>query len=232
MYYSFIAIESLLQEKVLDNLSTYYERKITWYDRIKEADNVSPISSYSYLLFLKDYRFGKTLLLDGFKNKDFTYSSNSLIIANSLFNFLNAAEYALVLFLLITLIGTLLIISIISFANYSEDRKVSAILSSIGAKNDDVENIYLNESLLSAFLSLFLSFILSIPLMYLSNYLVSKYASLQNIVVIPFKSFYGIPFLYPLGLLVILLVMVGLSTLLPIKFSKKLSLKEELQSND
>ena len=231
IYYSYSALESYLQEYVLINLSTYYDSKITWYDRVMDAEDYSLISSYSYQLYLKDYTYRNQLFEDSIFG-DYSFNSTSLVISNSLIGFLSAAEYALLLFLIIGIAGTVLILTIISFTNYSEDRKISAILSSLGAKNSDIENIYVNENLYSGLLSFFLSFALSFPFSILINHLLHKYLSVSNMIQIPYLSFHNVPFFYPLLILVVMVALIYIFTLLPIRFSKKTSLSLELKAND
>lgn len=231
IYYSYLGLESYLQEYVLLNLSTYYDNKITWYDRVMDAEDYSIISSYSYQLFLKNYR-DRNLLFDDSIFSDYSFNSSSLVIANSLIGFANAAEYALFLFLAIGIVGTLLILTIISFTNYSEDRKVSAILSSLGARDSDIENIYINENLYSGFISLILSLTLSYPLSLLINHIVYKYINVSQIIDIPYMSFLNIPLLYPLAILVMIIFLITITTVLPIKFSKRRNLSLELKVND
>lgn len=232
IYYSQLALETYMQEYVLLNLSTYFDNKITWYDRVMNAENYSYLSSYSYLLFLKDYRYREDLDVNKIFDKKLSFTSSSIIISNSLMSFLDVARYALILFLAISVIGSVLILSIISYTNYSEDRKVSAILSSLGARNDDIEDIYLNESLISGFISLVLSLSLSYPLASLANRFIEKQIFIKSVIQIPYKSFLGIPFLYPLALLMVLILISVFATIIPIKFSKRNTLKMELNAND
>ncbi len=231
IYYSYLGLESYLQEYVLLNLSTYYDNKITWYDRVMDAEDYSIISSYSYQLFLMNCS-DRNLLFDDSIFSDYSFNSSSLVIANSLIGFANAAEYALFLFLAIGIVGTLFILTIISFTNYSEDRKVSAILSSIGARDSDIENIYVNENLYSGFISLVLSLTLSYPLSLLINKIIYKYINVSQIIDIPYKSFLNIPFLYPLAITVVIIFLITIATVLPIKFSKRRNLSLELKVND
>ena len=229
IYYSYLGLESYLQEYVLLNLSTYYDNKITWYDRVMDAEDYSIISSYS--LFLMNCS-DRNLLFDDSIFSDYSFNSSSLVIANSLIGFANAAEYALFLFLAIGIVGTLFILTIISFTNYSEDRKVSAILSSIGARDSDIENIYVNENLYSGFISLVLSLTLSYPLSLLINKIIYKYINVSQIIDIPYKSFLNIPLLYPLAITVVIIFLITIATVLPIKFSKRRNLSLELKVND
>lgn len=232
VYYSYSALQEHLQEYALDNLSTYFASKITWYDRVALAENYSYISSYSYQLFLKDYHYRNYLLNKKIIPGEYTFTSSSLIISNSLISFLNVAKYALILFLAVSVIGAILILSIVSFTNYSEDRKISAILTVLGAKNDSIQDIYLNESMMAGLISLIIGFVLSSPLSILVNKLISKLVPLVNPIRIPFASFLNIPFFYPIILVVATLLLVSIATLIPISFSKNNSLKLELKSND
>ena len=232
IYYSYVALEGFMQEYVLNNLSTYFDTKITWYDRVINADNYSYISSYSYQLFLKDYRYRNYLFdVDIFKD-GLEYSSSSLIISESLIGFIDVAKYALLLFLGISVLGAVVITSIMAFTSYSEDRKVSAILSSLGAKDGEIHDIYLNESIISAILSTLFSLVLSIPVSKIVNSIIYKNVSVRNLIDIPFIKFMNVPLLYPLLFIAATIAVSAIATLVPIIFSKKNSIKGELQSND
>ncbi len=232
IYYSYLALESFMQEYQLNNLSTYSDTKVTWYDRVVDAEDYSILSSYSYLLFLKDYRLRNTIIDNVIFSKELSFSSNSLIVTNSLVNFLEVAKYALFLFLGITTLGAVLILGVISLTNYSEDRKISAILSVLGAKEAEIQDIYLTESLISGFISLLISFALSFPLATLVNNIIQTKTSLTGVINIPFLSFFDFPFLYPIIAIGAVMLLVGIFTLIPIKFSKSSSIRTELQSND
>ena len=232
IYYSYIALENYMQEHVLNNLSTYYGVKITWYDRILNADNYSYLSSYSYQLFLKDYHYRNYLFDFDIFPEQFSFTSSSLIISDSLFGFVDVAKYALVLFLGISLIGTLVITSIMSFTSYSEDRKVSAILSSLGARNGDIQEIYLNESIITAFISSFIALLLSIPISKIVNSIIQKKISVNGLISIPYLNFLNVPLLYPLLIIFGALLVAYIATIVPIIFSKQKTIKGELQTND
>lgn len=230
IYYSYSFVEEVTKDNILNNLSTYLSKKVTWYDRIIEADDNSYLSSYSFRLFLKKYQ-SRELELSNIKyGENLVFSSSSLTIKNSLIDFLKVAEYGLILFLVISLIGTVIIISIISFASYSEDRKNSAILTSIGASKDNILDIYFKEAGLTGLISLFSALFLSFGLGKLINLVIFNLIDLSNLIVIPLKSFLGIPFLFPFILFIGLFFLIGLSTIFPISFSKSKTIKGELQS--
>ena len=232
IYYSYVALEGFMQEYVLNNLSTYFDTKITWYDRILIADNYSYLSSYSYQLFLKDYHYRNYLFDLNVFPKEFSFSSSSLIISESLAGFIDVAKYALLLFLGISILGAVLITSIMAFTSYSEDRKTSAILSSLGARDSEIRDIYLNESVISAIIATLFSLILSIPLSKIVNAIIYKNISVENLIDIPFMNFLNIPLLYPLLYFAITISVAVIATVVPIIFSKKNTIKGELQNND
>ena len=230
IYYSHLALEAYLSDYILPNLSTYFNKDISWYDRVYNAENYEVISSYSYRLFLKDYKNANYLFNDLKFNNNLSFTSPSLLIRSSLLGFMQVAEYGLLLFLVITVVGSILIIGIMSFTSYSEDHKISAILSCLGANESEICSIYLNESILNGFISILFSLGASYGLSLLINIIISKYIDLHNIIAIPFSSFLGIPFLFPLLSILIGLLVCILVTSIPVVFSKRISLKEELQS--
>lgn len=230
VYYSYISLEDYTKDYILTNLSTYKHEDITWYDRVMNADNNAVISSYSYLLFLKNFDDRVTPFNTSIFTNGLVFTSQSMILTDSLFNFLSVAEYGVILFLVIAFVGALLILSIMSFTSFSEDHKKSAILSSVGASREQIEEIYLQESMVNGFLSILLSVCISIGLMKLANILVYKFLDIKDLIVIPFMEFLGIKFLFPLLIVLVVILVVSFSTLIPISFSKRKSIKGELQS--
>ena len=231
IYYSYKALDGYLDETYLNNLSAY-DSEISWKQRIIEAQDNEDISSYTCRLFLKDYRDIDTLKATKEGITDYVITSNALTIEETLFSLLEAASVGMEVFLIIALVGVAMIIGIISFASYNEDIKDSAILLCLGAKRDDVALIYIVESALLGLIAIVLSFVISSLLTKPINLLLNKFTSLIDVIEIPFKRFYNRTFFLPIILFVGTLLICTISTYLPIAFSKKISLKEELKAND
>ena len=231
IYYSYKALDSYLDETYLNNLSAY-DSEISWKQRIIEAQDNEDISSYTCRLFLKDYRDIDTLKATKEEITDYVITSNALTIEETLFSLVEAASVGMEVFLVIALVGVAMIIGIISFASYNEDIKDSAILLCLGAKRDDVALIYIVESALLGLIAIVLSFVISSLLTKPINLLINKFTSLIDVIDIPFKRFYNRTFFLPIILFVVTLLICTISTYLPIAFSKKISLKEELKAND
>ena len=126
--------------------------------------------------------------------------------------------------------GSFLILSIMSFTSFSEDHKNSAILTSIGASDEQIQNIYLQESLFNGLISFVGSTILSIGLSKIINLIISKFVDLKDLIKVPLLEFMNVKLLFPLLMILIIFGIVLFSTVIPIYFSKKKSIKGELQS--
>lgn len=230
IYYSYVGLKNYLSTIYLNNLSKAFNKDISWLDRIDESSGSDYISSYSYRLFLKDYKDSNKVASD-IKNtpSPFALNSSSEVRSEALSNLISAATTGMELFLVIALVGTALIMGIISFSFYSEERKNIAILSCLGANMDSINDIYCQENILIGGLSFLISIILAPLLQLVVNLIVNKLTGFIDIVQIPFRYFIGIPFALPILIFVGTMVVCLLSTLLPILFSKKISLKEELK---
>ena len=231
IYYSYKALDSYIDEIYLNNLSAY-DYEISWKQRIIEAQDNEDISSYTCRLFLKDYRDIEKLKTTKEEITDYVITSNALTIEETLFSLVEAASVGMEVFLVIALVGVAMIIGIISFASYNEDIKDSAILLCLGAKRDDIALIYIIESMLLGLIAILLSFIISFLLTKPINLLINKFTSLIDVIDIPFNRFYDHTFFLPIIIFVGTLLICIISTYLPIAFSKKISLKEELKAND
>ena len=231
IYYSFKALDNYLDDTYLNNLSAY-DYQISWKQRIIEAQDNEDISSYTCRLFLKDYRNINKLKTTKEEITDYVITSNALTIEETLFSLVEAASVGMEVFLVIALVGVAMIIGIISFASYNEDIKDSAILLCLGAKRDDIALIYIIESVLLGLIAIVLSFFISFLLTKPINLLINKFTSLIDVIDIPFKMFYNHAFFLPIIVFVGTLLICTISTYLPIAFSKKISLKEELKAND
>ena len=145
---------------------------------------------------------------------------------------MDAASVGMGVFLAIALVGIVLILSIISFASYSEDTKDSAIMLCYGASHDQVALIYVFESIMIGLVSVTLSFVIGLLISKPMNLLIEKYTSLISSIDIPMLRFHNHTLLFPFLIVISTMLICVLATYLPIGFSKKISLKEELKTND
>ncbi len=229
LFYSYSSFTNYLFDYPLINLSSYYERDFSWYERVATANNNDEISSYSFYLFKKDINDIPSIA-NHIANieKPYVLESTPQTLSDTLLNLVNAASMGMEIFLFISIIGTALILGIVSFSSYSEDKKMIAILSCLGANRNDVDDIYVLENLFVAIIALIISFILSPLLSLLINFIMNKWLGFSHMIKIPFLSLWGIPFLLVVGLIIITIFIAIISTMLPILLSSKISLKKEL----
>ena len=232
IYYSYKALDEYMEETLLNNLSEYLG-ETSWKDRIMSASDNEYIANYSHRVFLKNS--GDVYQLKEMKKRldeKYSLNSNALTVEETLFSLVDAASVGMEIFLAIALVGTAMIIGIISFASYAEDIKDSAILLCIGAKREDISSLYVFENCLIGAIGIALSFVIALVSQNPLNHLIERFTSLINIIDIPFMSFHGRPLLFPLLIVIVALLICLLATYLPISLSKKISLKEELNAND
>lgn len=226
IFYNYSYLDSIYDDQVLVNLSTYFNREITLKSRINDCDNSSSLSSYSYRLFPKCLYQEKPTVF----SNNLVFTSSSILIEESLFGFAETIEYTIFVFLIICIIGVLLILGISSFSSYCDDKKKSAILTCLGAKKREIYLLYIGESFLTAIISFCLSIPLSLMLAKILNPIITRATDVSNLITIPLDTINGMPLLLPLIILGVVLFISLVVTILPIKFSKNNDIKSELQS--
>lgn len=229
IYFNYSEIDSLLEDYLLENLSEYKSENISWKDKVVNAAVGDELSSYSVRCFLKDYRYSdKVEELNEYLNNEIKLENDSLAIKEALFSLTTAAGVGLDIFLVISLIGSVLILGVFSFSAYNDDKMESSILSCLGARNYEIVSIFTSESLIVVFLSFLLSTVLSTFIQNPLCLLLEKLVFIPNLIQIPFKSFLGIRGLLPISIFSIMTLVTLLFTSLPILVTKSISIKKEL----
>ena len=231
IYFSYKSFINYLRGYLLNNLSTYFKRDISWKERIDTCSDNDELSNYSVRAFLKDYKDNSSLkkYIEEISTDDLEATSLALTVEDSLADLIKASTTGMELFLGISIAGIILILGIISYFSYSQDRKRSAILSALGASRGDIAKIYLYENLLIGLFAYFVTIILSFPLTLLTNKIVKKITSLDNLVRTPYYLFTSFKYDYLVILLLGIIFIILISTFLPILFSKKISISKELR---
>ena len=232
VYYPYIALDEFLSNNLLNNYSEYIDIPYSWKEKIQDEINTSSLTSYSYKMFLKNYSDYSYVKEDKEALKErFAVNSNALTIQEALSDLISASCVGVEVFLIIALVGTVLIVGLISFSSYSEDKKRSAILSCLGADLYQIIDIYIYENMMIIVLSLITAFLWLFPFKTLANSLLFNLIGISEIISLPSSIMpsFNLPYSYYLALIITSLLVVSLSTLLPILFSKKISVIEELR---
>ena len=232
IFYPYLAMDDYIGETIINNLSKFAD-ETTWKDKVLDSLGNEQLSSYACRLFLKDCNnISSIKKLKSILGENYSVTCNGLTVEETLLQLVNAASIGMEVFLVIALVGMVLILGIVSFASYNEDIKDSAILLCCGARRDDIAFIYIVESLIIGLISVVVSFVLAFALTKPTNLLISHFTSLKEIINIPFMRFHNRFLLFPLIIVFSTMLICLLATYLPIGFSKKISLKEELKEND
>ena len=231
IYFSYKSFINYLRGYLLNNLSTYYKRDISWKERIDTCGDSDGLSSYNARAFLKDYKNSSHLkkYTEEMSKDGLQATSLALTVEDSLTDLIKASTTGMELFLAISIAGIILILGIISYFSYSQDRKRSAVLSALGASRGDIAKIYLYENILIGLFGYFVTIILSFPLTLLVNKIVKKITNLDNLVRTPYYLFTNFKYDYLVFLLIGIIFIILISTFLPILFSKKISISKELR---
>ena len=230
IYYSYTALSAYFMDYLLPNYSQYENSDINLYDYVTNKGDNEDETSYSYNIFLKDYKNVEALDLD--IGDELKIESLAKSKTEALINLIDASSIGMEIFLVITLIGTILIMGIISLSSYTEDKKTSAILKALGTAQNKIIDIYAFESLFMGSLSLILSFILT-PLLEIGlNKLIYLFTGFKQLIDIPLFCFLGYNMLLPFLAIILTFAVCVIATSVPISFSKRISIKEELNSND
>ena len=231
IYYNYESYVTFLNDTLLNNLSSYFNEDYSWKRRIDEAGENDELSGYSIKGFVKNHKHNIYLssYIKGIDDTGLKATSLALTVENSLMQLVDASSKGMSIFLIIAVLGVVLIIGILSFFSYTQDKKQSAILSSLGASRKSISSIYLFENIIVGIFSFLLSILLSLPLIKLANYIIYKFIGIANVVNYPTHVITNMKYDYPFILLFGMFLVVILSTLLPIAFSKKISISKELK---
>ncbi len=231
IYYNYSTLLNYFSDTVLNNLSEYYERDITWYDYIADSANDSALSSYSHRIFLKNSSNISNLdnLIEKYNENNYIYIESSAYTVKSSFSqLINASTLGVGMFVAIALIGAILIIGISSYSSFVFEKKNNAIMSVLGASRESIDKIYIFENiivgLIGAVSSIIISFLVEEPL----NKLLKYFFNIDGLIKVPFFTFFDSKYLFISLIILAVLVISIFSTWIPLMFAKKISIKEEL----
>ena len=233
IYYSNLALEKYLAQRSMQNYSSYLGENISYKSYFESLGDNDQTTSYSYHLFvdnIKDIQrlYDKFNILKD-ESESLTIDSSYYESYSSYRSLLDTFSIALLVFTIICFLGINFILGMLSLSSFIEKKKESAILSCLGARSFDISSLFLDEVHLILFASFISSIGLTIPLQNLLNQIFENHYGLSHLFDIPYQSFYNIPFLIPVGMLIIFFVISSLFVLVPITIYKSNSLTEELR---
>lgn len=225
-YYSFKKLDEYMDEKISENASEFYGEETTWKTIVDIADKNENISGYSYRLFSKNIIKNKLNKSTSFGQ--FKLTSNNYEISDALMQLIDTTKDGVAVFFLIVLIGTMLICGIINYSNFSEDRHDTAILFSLGCSFSDTIDLFSLKSLIVSSLSLIISVSFSMLIQRILNVIIETATGFKSVINIPWISLFDCSWLFTVILVVAVIAISIITSALPIAFSRRVSIKEEL----
>ena len=150
IYYSYKGAKSFLKNEYMENVSNYLGNKYSFYQYLCDSKNDDPISSYSSYVFLTDVseieRFYSRI--SELKDKELQITSQAFDIKETYSTFINSFSSTLIIFVIIAFAGINFILGMISLSTFLEDKKSSAILTCLGARNKSIYWLHLIENYL------------------------------------------------------------------------------------
>ncbi len=233
IYYTYIGLFEYLNNTLMENMTERYSTNISFYDYISTVSDRELVTSYSDRLFLRNYQNISTISLD-IESLPENLSMTSLTQqrVDAFASLLEAVEVGLIFFLVIVVIVTLILLGIICLSSYLADSKQLAILMSLGVNRGKTIEMYIYENTMTTLIAIVVTFVLSLLFQMLLNSILLSATGIAGFIAIPFTSFLGVPFLFPVLIIVASLILVVVTCALPILVSGRISIKEELQNSD
>ena len=226
IYYPYLGLKKVLSNFILLNYSKSLGYNISVDEAISNAKEDEVNSGYSYNLFIND--LDEVNKLFNFKKRydqlgTFDITSTSYTVSTSYQSMTEIISTSLIAFVVIAIVGTIFIIVITSYSNFTQNKKESAILSVIGTNKFAVFNIFNIENLVVALIGVVVSFILSVPVTKIINSIIENSFHLSNLIDVPLFSY--VPFL----VLLVTIVLSMLATAIPFLFYENGFIIEELK---
>lgn len=231
IYYSYRGAKEYLKNEILENTSNYLGKRMTVYDYLSNTSPDDPVSSYSSFIFVTDINEINQFfnIVNSLENEKLQIASKALEVKETYSTFISSFSSTLVIFVIIAFAGINFILGMISLSTFLEQRKNTAILTCLGARNSSIYNLHLLENFLVIFLSYFCSIFLSTFLEIKLNGIIYEKFTLQDLISIPLKSFYGIPFGLVFLLGSIAIICSTIFTLTPMMIYRHNSITDELR---
>lgn len=233
IYYSYIACKEYMRNYKLKEISEYLNKNFTCFDLVNTAKGNNIYSAYSFYLFVHKFDDVNKLfsLIESIELSDnnIKITSDSYTITLAYNNLVNSFSLSMIIFVIIALAGVVCIFSISSYASFIEKKKEAAILTVLGAKENDIIDIFLCEQLIVGTISTICSLALSVPLeIFFSNILNGKFG-IESMIQIPYTSMLDIPLLLPVCIFTLNIIATTISVIVPLKTYRKFSLSSELR---
>lgn len=223
VYFSIDYFETILDNNICNNILKETGKKYSYLSLLKEASKTSELANYSYQVFLDSFEdcldFNEKIeLYDKYK------IINDPLVTIESFKELSSSLYdGFIFFIFIVIASSIALISFLSYSTYVFNKKQSAILTILGAENDDICMVYIIEQILIGFISLLFSFLLIPFVQKALNSIIESKTRFMNLIDIPID--FNTKFLIGVSLIALIFIFVCL----PLIISKNNEIYKELK---
>ena len=224
LYYHSTLMEKVLKNQEATKSTLDRDQKVTYYDLLTEAKDNSEISSYKLNVFAFNEDERKHLyeiMNQKSENHIFKLENFGYTMVNSFLDISNSVFLGMNIFIVLAILTSLFINGFLAYSSAILNRKESAILSSLGATNNEVMEIYLEEQLMMATLGICLGTLLSLITSSVLNNQFNRFFKFNNLI--------NIDYIDTFLLIAIFIVLIFGACFLPLKIMKSKNVAEELK---
>lgn len=231
IYYSYPAVDEYYGNYVLEDFPLKNGRKPTVSSFVRDLNGDENYSNYGFWVFSHGLLGADELvqLLEKQGEDGVLLTSNAYDVANSFSSLAQALLASLGLFIAISVLSLILIIALNAYSSFLRQKKQSAILLALGAKQSDIVSLVSLEGILISGISI----LSALPIAYFSqgilNDVLGREFGIPNLIQIPYASLFGIPFLLIPLLLLAGVIISFLSSAIPLLFAGRIDLAEALK---
>lgn len=233
VYYSYSALAGLFASLPLEHISQALGKAITIDNLYDLCGNDDPIANYGYLLFIHKTKEVPKLddAISALLNSGslIAIDSSCYSVKQAFWQLTSAFSLSLIVFVGIALIGVSLIIAMTSYSNFVSRKKETAILFALGARDNELSNIYINESVSVALVSAVSALLLAPAVERGLNGLIAFRFKLKDLIQIPLLSFLGYRGALEILLILFAMLLAYLASSIPLASLKRMPLSEELK---
>ncbi len=225
IYFPYFYFLNYLENTLAKGISEKISKPVSFLDLVYLCSVDSEISSYSLYFSIdkKDIKSIRVLMnkINESNKPLYKIDSEYYFVVDSFIALMQALVLGIKMFMIVVVLCNLFLICFLTFSKLKKDKKEIAILRILGSNEEYINNIYINEGVIIYIISLSLSLLFYFLLRGLINKKLYDFFVIFNLIDISNNNF----------LLIISLsfVLIILSYICLLSFSKKFNIKEELK---
>lgn len=185
LYYNPLYIEKILKSLLAENTSKLASKEVTFFDLVESAKSDSELSNYAFYVFSLSEHTNKKIyekILKKPAELNLNIQNDGFLFTNSFIELTDSIFIGLNIFTVISLITSFFISAFLGYSSSLDNRKESAILTVLGASEDEVISIYLGEQMIYQLVGVCFGILLSLISSFFINQLLSSFLVSKNII--------------------------------------------------